>query len=288
MTKVLYHEQYPRLLKPFLERLVGPPSEVGRTWHDNAWYAARTRAGNNGEYLLDVHRAQELAIQAAEHELQTTSLAPSIGREVRYALIRASLNSHAENIPEPILIAALKEGTYSSLQTLAYAARIPSRRQCANTLLNLVDHLTADQARAALWIAAQKAAGIGEAKTQSEMLTAIAEKMVTFGVTEGAISVVEAIIDDRVRAEIFVKLVSQISEPDDLRRLHEIALKLFNATRPFERGLQSHALAQLANRYSELANFEAAQETIKDIKEWDSQASALTRLIIRLSELTRV
>jgi len=72
----------------------------------NAWYEARERLGQAAGYRDDVRRAWRLA----DAEFATRHSQFAIGLQCRYALITASLNSLAANLPPELLAALVEQG----------------------------------------------------------------------------------------------------------------------------------------------------------------------------------
>lgn len=99
-----------------LHRLLG----LETSEQHNAWYEVRDANGDTAGYVADVTRAWRLA-EEAYVPTDSTHTGQSIGLQCRYALITASLNSLAKNIP-PALIAALVENeVWAPAEGLAYA-----------------------------------------------------------------------------------------------------------------------------------------------------------------------
>jgi len=81
-----------------IHALLREETEEGR----NGWYEARERLGQTAGYLADIACTWQLA----EEEIATRNSLLALGLQCRYALITASLNTLAKNIP-PALLAAL-------------------------------------------------------------------------------------------------------------------------------------------------------------------------------------
>jgi hypothetical protein len=102
----------------------------------NGWYQACDRLGLNASYVKDVARAWQLAEEAFD-----SCPSDSIGLQCRYALIVASLNSLAGNIPPELMAALVEKQLWTPAQGLAYAQQVqePSRR--AEAIGKLAPHL---------------------------------------------------------------------------------------------------------------------------------------------------
>ncbi|MCP4542518.1 MAG: apoptotic protease-activating factor 1 like protein [Chloroflexi bacterium] len=96
----------------------------------NGWYEAREGLGQTAGYVQDVERAWQLADTDADW-----------GLGIRYALVTASINSLAENLPIPLLVKLVQSGVWSPAQGLAYAYQSPDAQQRAEALTKLVPYL---------------------------------------------------------------------------------------------------------------------------------------------------
>ncbi|MFN2168125.1 MAG: NB-ARC domain-containing protein, partial [Anaerolineae bacterium] len=101
--------------------------------HRCGWYEVRERLGQTAGYLADVARAWRLA------EAQPEGL--GIGRQCRYALITASLNSVAANMPADLLELLAERRTWPPLRCLAYASQKPDLEGRAWALTRLAPYL---------------------------------------------------------------------------------------------------------------------------------------------------
>jgi hypothetical protein len=116
-----------------VHRLLALETGEGR----NAWYEAREQLGQTAGYLADVARAWRLA----EEEFAECQSPISIARQCRYALVLASINSLAKNIPASLLVALVEKGICTPAQGLAYARQIPDPYLRIRSLVGLASHL---------------------------------------------------------------------------------------------------------------------------------------------------
>src|SRR5215211_4342295 len=117
------------------------------TLAENLWYAMHDRIGETAPYLGDVDVAWSLAKASTDRASVTEELGRSIGLEVRYALITASVASIAASIPSELLVALVQNRHWTAKQGLTYARQIPSAEVRARTLASLLailDDQTAD------------------------------------------------------------------------------------------------------------------------------------------------
>jgi hypothetical protein len=106
----------------------------------NGWYEALAQIGQTTNYVADVQRAWRLA-EVAGLEAQPSA---SIGWQCRYALIVASLNSFANNIPPHMLAVMVAKEIVSPIQGLSFAHQMPDGHQQAEALASLMQYLPPD------------------------------------------------------------------------------------------------------------------------------------------------
>lgn len=112
-------------------------SEAGR---QNAWHAAKERAGAEAEYLAEL----ALVLQAVEREtqlaLQNGTTAASVGLLVRYWLVGASLRTRRSNLPVEILAALVSSSDWTWARAEADASNRPSPAERAAALTAILPH----------------------------------------------------------------------------------------------------------------------------------------------------
>lgn len=86
----------------------------------NGWYEACSRLDRIANFVTDVARAWRLAKVGYEQ-----SSAQAIALQCRYALIKASLNSLAENFPPELIAVLVETGRWSPAKGLAHIQRVP-------------------------------------------------------------------------------------------------------------------------------------------------------------------
>ena len=110
----------------------------------NAWYEAKEAVGDTAGFLADVTRAWRLA-ERAYSATDSTRTGRSIGLQNRYALIRASLNSLAVNVPPALMSSLVQHGVWSPAQGVTYARQVPDSMKRVTTLISLLPLLTETQ-----------------------------------------------------------------------------------------------------------------------------------------------
>lgn len=99
-----------------------------------AWEALE---GSFSGFLNDVERAWKAAEHENEEAIVKGDAAPCIGDEIRCALVRASINSLASNLPVELIVQLVKYKKWTYQQGLVYARQIPEVVPRANTLVRL-------------------------------------------------------------------------------------------------------------------------------------------------------
>jgi hypothetical protein len=120
---------------------------------ENGWYAAGERLGQTAGYLTDVARAWRLA-----------DAEPGTVLSYRYALITASLNSLAGNIPAPLLAELVSAGIWGATQAVATALQVPDPERRVEALVALHPHLDlprriCERYSAQPWMPSERSAG---------------------------------------------------------------------------------------------------------------------------------
>lgn len=90
-----------------------------------AWFEAKNRVNRPAGFIEDVQRAWRLVTEEDSAECAHSGTAAGIGRQVRYALLLASVNSYASAVPDPLLVALVRGEVWTAPQAVAYARRIP-------------------------------------------------------------------------------------------------------------------------------------------------------------------
>jgi hypothetical protein len=126
-----------RGVRGWLDRLRGPPI-VRRTRYQNAWQDAKERHGLTDSYAADLALARSAAAEAAQRELARAATAPSLGFEVRYAVMATSINELAGRVPAGLAAALVTKRVWTPIQAASYARRIIDVKERAKMLVSLV------------------------------------------------------------------------------------------------------------------------------------------------------
>ncbi|MBP2706884.1 hypothetical protein JOL79_24045 [Microbispora sp. RL4-1S] len=112
----------------------------------NAWYEAHRTRREFAGYALDVQRAWSRAEQVP----YGPGAPRAVALELRYALIEASVNSVAGNVPSALLLLLADHGMVTTAQALELARETPDARTRAEALSTLLPRLAGEvRARAA-------------------------------------------------------------------------------------------------------------------------------------------
>jgi hypothetical protein len=114
--------------------------------HRNAWHQVRETMAQTAGYADDVDRAWRMAERAAPllQTAPTAQYAAALGNWVRYALITASINTLAKNIPPKLAAALLEHSAWSPARTLAHLRSLANSPQLAPALCEVIPHLTGE------------------------------------------------------------------------------------------------------------------------------------------------
>ncbi len=158
-----------------------PPSEAGGRAR-NVWQLTHERCGTIDGYLADVARARRLSEELTDLEIEAGRPAGSIGREVRYALITASVATQANNVPVELMRALLAYRPWTPRQALTQVRQLAGREDRVRGYAAIMQHLgdqaatsriqeTPDITEEAVGVAA----GIHDTRKRCHALTLLAE-----------------------------------------------------------------------------------------------------------------
>ncbi|MBN4005992.1 NB-ARC domain-containing protein [Nostoc sp. LPT] len=231
----------------------------------NGWFEAREKLGQAGGYITDISGAWKLA-QANWTE---STLPQVVGLQCRYALITASLNSLAANVPANLLLALVKSNKWTPEQGLAYALQNPKPYEKVNSLTKLVNYLPRNLQELALQKALAAARVIQDEDYRANALSALAEKLPN--ILEEALAAVRAIQSESNRANALSALAQKLPQvwPEALAAVRAIQSESNRA----------NALSALADKLPDiLPQALAAATAIQD----DSSAAKALRLADKL------
>ncbi|MEH1838428.1 MAG: NB-ARC domain-containing protein, partial [Nostoc sp.] len=230
---------------------------------NNGWYEVREQLAQTGGYITDISRAWELA--EANRTESTLSL------QCRYALITASMNSLAANLPANLLLALVKNKIWTPEQGLAYALQKPEPQEKIDSLTKLVNYLTPNLQELALQKALAAARAIESEYYRANALSALAEKLPP-ELLQKALAAARAIQSEDYRANALSALAEKLPEvlPEALAAARAIESEYYRA----------NALSALAEKLPEV--LPEALAAARAIESEYSRADALSALAEKL------
>jgi hypothetical protein len=231
----------------------------------NGWYEVREQLAQTGGYITDISRAWELA--EANRTESTLSL------QCRYALITASMNSLAANLPANLLVALVKNKMWTPEQGLAYALQNPKPEEKVNSLTELVNYLPPNLQELALQKAIVAAKAIPNKECRASALRVLAKKLPE--ILPEALATARLIEDKSHRAHALCALVHKLPEilPETLATVRLIENKSYRA----------EALSALAKKLPEI--LPEALAAARLIEDESDRAEALSTLADKLPEI---
>ncbi|WP_220451016.1 NB-ARC domain-containing protein [Nostoc sphaeroides] len=249
-----------------IHQLLREESQTG----SNGWYEAREKWGQTAGYITDISHAWELA----EANWNESTLPQLVSWQCRYALITASLNSLAANLPAQLLVALVKNNIWTCEQGLAYALQNPKPEDKVNSLTQLVNYLPSNLEKLALQKALAAAREIQSESNRANALSALAEKLPEL--LPEALAAAREIQDEDSRANALRALAEKLLPellPEALAAAREIQSEYYRAK----------ALRALAEKLPEL--LPEALAAAREIQDEYSRANALSALAEKLPEL---
>ncbi|MEH2421921.1 MAG: hypothetical protein V7K48_13665, partial [Nostoc sp.] len=236
---------------------------------NNSWYEVREKLGQTAGYITDISRAWELA-----KANWTESILPHIiSLQCRYALITASLNSLAANVPAELLVALVKNNFWTPEQGLAYALQNPNPNQKINSLTELVAYLPPNLQDLALRKGLSTARAIQSDSDRANFLIALANKLTPKFLPE-ALFAARTIQSEEYRANFLIALADKLT-PELLPEALEAALAILNEK------YRANALSALADKLPPELLPEALEAALAILNE-KYRADALSALADKL------
>ncbi|WP_292776903.1 NB-ARC domain-containing protein [Nostoc sp. NMS9] len=249
-----------------IHQLLREESQAG----NNGWYEVREKLGQTEGYITDISRAWELI----EANWTESPLPQVVSLQCRYALITASLNSLAANLPNELLVALVKNNIWTPEQGLSYALQNPYQEQKVYLLTKLVDYLPPDYKEIALQKALATARTIQDESFHAFALAVLVEKLPEL--LPEALTAARAIQIKEYRASALTVLAEKLPEllPEALTVASSIQIEEY----------RTDALKALAKKLpAEL--LPEALTAVRAIQNEEYRASALCALSNKLPEL---
>ncbi len=243
----------------------------------NVWFDAHQRSGRLEAYREHLASARRLAERATDDALAAGRPAPSLGRELRYALLADCAARAARTLPDELARALLAAGVWCARRALSNARRHAGPAKRARALVALLPSLPARERQAALDEALAAAAELWAAPESDESACRDVLEGLAPHLDEGALrrllNAALALEHEYARARLFVELAPHL--PVSLARE---ALPAIGLLEGYE---QAQVLAALADRLEGEALREALA-LAKALPEPSLRAQALGALAARL------
>jgi hypothetical protein len=252
-----------------IHALLAEETPTGR----NGWYEANDRLGQVTVFMEDVRKASWLETAP----LRSFEVAVRTGRQCRYALIAASLNSISEHIPPALISALIEGGVWSATQGLAHARAIPENQRRAEGLRRMLANLTDLQRPPVLREAFEAARGILDEWRRADALSELAPYLSTSQLAE-ALEAARSIQDEWHRAELLRRFAPHLAAG-----MLETALGMAREL-PCD-GARADALTALLPRLAPAESSQVLEEVQQAI---DLVASAKSRIRARALLATRL
>ena len=202
----------------------------------NAWYAAHTRIGQTIAYDADLRLAWDRAKASADRAQAEARPAPDIGREIRYALLSASLSSLTARIPPPLIAALVADGQWTVSLGVRHARMLPAGEAATRALVDLLPHAGQTDGDASVPAAELGAEALAAANAVSDplaratLLAALAAQAPTRGAAVcDAWQAIGVIPDEQSRARAIAALAGSAKLP---KKLRDQALRLAESASP--------------------------------------------------------
>ena len=179
----------------------------------NTWYTLHDRAGTLDVYLDHIARAAALAYRATATARANGHKAPTIGLEIRYALINSSIIGLATNLPPELITALLAQQIWRPTQAVAHIRNNPSPSDRCSAFISVLPHLPETQRPGVLADALTAARAISDDKYRAQALGVLAPHLPESqrpGVLADALTAAQAISHDWSQAEVLGELAPHL------------------------------------------------------------------------------
>jgi hypothetical protein len=165
----------------------------------NTWFAAHDFGESIISYLNDLARARSAAAIATDQYVVRGQAASSLGAEMRYALMAASIASYTANISPEILRQLVRAGVWSPRRVLDHARRLADPERRLDALLTVYGNVNDNERAAVAAQALAAAVAIPGHAARAGALTRLGPHLPP-GLLVQAMAAAVAISDDYYRA----------------------------------------------------------------------------------------
>lgn len=266
-----------------LHSLLAGETNEGR----NGWYEARERLNQTAGYLRDLSRARDLVNRCP------SSSSSAVGRQCRYTLMTASLNSLAGNIQPTLLANLVLCGLWQPSQALAYALQVPDTMQRVEAISYLIEHLESPDYDNGLRVALDTALTLKDDRARGEVITRLAPYL-TKSLLGEAMAAVQLISAEGWRKETLMGTAPEVNavmqapgvERHQARIMpkEQVLEELAAARVVADEEQRDMTLSVLAHRLAELGSVPNALALSHEINDDQWRAEALAWLAPHLTE----
>jgi hypothetical protein len=210
----------------------------------NGWHEANERRGQPAVFVEDVRLAWKHADEAV------LAGKGGLAEQCRLALVTASLNSLAGNVPTELLETLVETGVWTVEQGLTCARQIPDRGQRGSAFLAVLPHVP-QHARAPVLVEAFQALTL---ETLEELAPHLPAELLS-----EALQMARSTSDEKIRCSALAALTPHLPEEPRRQALSE-ALQAARSIQDQEN--RGHALARLAPRLPKELLSEALQTAL--------------------------
>ena len=143
-----------------LHRLLAAEHSTNDHGATNVWFAAHDLADCVLSYLSDLAQARHDSAVSTDEALTGRQPATSLGMEIRYALMAASIAGRTSNVSAGLLEQLTRTRVWSPNRSLDHARRLTDPRSRLDALVTVHRHLSTDDQSAVLAQALTAAAAI--------------------------------------------------------------------------------------------------------------------------------
>ena len=231
-----------------------------------AWFIVE---GAYGGYLQDVQRVWEQCKLLDQQSVETEMKAFYMGRQIRCALLEASLHSSAGNVLPKLIWPLVRDMVWTWPQAWVVIRQMPDSEKKAKAIIALFPHITDKHLTEALFVAR----AIQTAGDRASALSAMAQRLPE--VAGEALEAARAIQDEASRANVLNELAQRLPE----RELGQV----LEATRALRVKDRANVLSSLAQRLPEVTG--EALEAVRAMLDDESRARVLSELSQHLPEV---
>ena len=157
-----------------LHRLLAVDQPAAQGRRVNLWFAAHDHADCINSYLDDLARASSDSALTTGQARKRRQPAASLGTQIRYALMTASIISRTASISTELLEQVVRTGLWSPARGLDHARRLTDPHSRFDALITVHRHLPADEQSKVLAEALAAATAITDVDARAQALAVLA------------------------------------------------------------------------------------------------------------------